>query len=188
MRLAFKSGFYAGGLKAALMTVTRRRLVRLPHPDRGRRARAEDAAPPNPTDAAKPDGRLTFTKLDGVFRSGNNTRDDAPSHLSRQATFPRGPATLRRPVPRGSLRAAERQARGERLELRRLQGGGRPRPPLETARGRSGHEVQEDVTARACVYTVASARRGRLRAGRLPRPTRLRPLPRSSTFEMQTAR
>ncbi len=51
MRLAFKSGFYAGGLKAALMTVTRGALVRLPHPYRGRCARAEDRG------AAKPDGR-----------------------------------------------------------------------------------------------------------------------------------
>lgn len=28
-----------------------------------------------------PDGKLTFTKLDAVFKSGNATRDDIPSHL-----------------------------------------------------------------------------------------------------------
>ena len=28
-----------------------------------------------------PDGKLTFSKVDGVFRSGNKTRDDVPSHL-----------------------------------------------------------------------------------------------------------
>jgi electron-transferring-flavoprotein dehydrogenase len=31
---------------------------------------------------------LTFTKLDGVFRSGNNTRDDAPSHLLVRENLP----------------------------------------------------------------------------------------------------
>ena len=45
----------------------------------------EDAAEPKtvaPSRELKPDGKLTFSKLDGVFRSGNNTRDDMPSHLS----------------------------------------------------------------------------------------------------------
>jgi electron-transferring-flavoprotein dehydrogenase len=28
-----------------------------------------------------PDGKLTFSKTDAVFRSGNQTRDDIPSHL-----------------------------------------------------------------------------------------------------------
>lgn len=28
-----------------------------------------------------PDGRLTFRKVDAVFKSGNQTRDDIPSHL-----------------------------------------------------------------------------------------------------------
>jgi electron-transferring-flavoprotein dehydrogenase len=28
-----------------------------------------------------PDGKLTFSKLDAVFRSGNATRDTIPSHL-----------------------------------------------------------------------------------------------------------
>jgi electron-transferring-flavoprotein dehydrogenase len=28
-----------------------------------------------------PDGKLTFSKLDAVFKSGNATRDDIPSHL-----------------------------------------------------------------------------------------------------------
>src|SRR5690606_11655020 len=28
-----------------------------------------------------PDGRLTFSKLDAVFKAGNATRDDIPSHL-----------------------------------------------------------------------------------------------------------
>jgi electron-transferring-flavoprotein dehydrogenase len=28
-----------------------------------------------------PDGRLTFSKVEGVFKSGNATRDSIPSHL-----------------------------------------------------------------------------------------------------------
>jgi electron-transferring-flavoprotein dehydrogenase len=78
MRLAFKSGFYAGGLKAALMTVTGGAAFG------GKIDVEEDAAEPNsvtPPREHKPDGKLTFSKLDGVFRSGNNTRDDMPSHL-----------------------------------------------------------------------------------------------------------
>jgi electron-transferring-flavoprotein dehydrogenase len=78
MRLAFKSGFYLGGAKAALMTASRGALFgsRIPI--------EEDAREPKtvtPSKATKPDGKLTFGKLDSVFRSGNNTRDDAPSHL-----------------------------------------------------------------------------------------------------------
>jgi electron-transferring-flavoprotein dehydrogenase len=78
MRLAFKSGFYVGGIEAALMTASRGALFgsRVPI--------EEDAREPKtvtPPRTVRADGRLTFTKLDGVFRSGNNTRDDAPSHL-----------------------------------------------------------------------------------------------------------
>jgi len=85
MRLAFKSGFYVGGVKAALMTVSRGALFgsRIPI--------EEDAREPKtttPPKEAKPDGKLTFTKLDGVFRSGNNTRDDAPSHLLVRENLP----------------------------------------------------------------------------------------------------
>jgi ferredoxin-like protein FixX len=34
-----------------------------------------------PETAFTPDGRLTFSKLDAVFKAGNATRDDIPSHL-----------------------------------------------------------------------------------------------------------
>ncbi len=85
MRLAFKSGFYAGGLKAGLMTVSRGALLgsRIPV--------EEDAREPKtvtPSKELKPDGKLTVSKLDGVFRSGNNTRDDAPSHLLVEENLP----------------------------------------------------------------------------------------------------
>ena len=79
MRLAFKSGFYSGGVKAGLMTVTGGRFPG------GRIAVEEDAAEARtleaPAPAFQPDGKLTFSKLDAVFKSGNKTRDDIPSHL-----------------------------------------------------------------------------------------------------------
>ncbi|MFL5534463.1 MAG: 4Fe-4S dicluster domain-containing protein [Gemmatimonadales bacterium] len=78
MRLAFKDGFYLGGAKAGLMTLTGGRFPG------GRIAMASDASVPRASDGAtpfSPDGVLTFGKLDAVFKSGNATRDTIPSHL-----------------------------------------------------------------------------------------------------------
>ena len=79
MRLAFKSGFYRGGMKAGLMTLTGGRLPG------GKIEVEEDAAEPRTLEAPAPafaaDGELTFSKVDAVFKSGNKTRDDIPSHL-----------------------------------------------------------------------------------------------------------
>jgi electron-transferring-flavoprotein dehydrogenase len=78
MRLAFKDGLYAGGLKAGLMTVTKGRFPG------GMIAMDEDARAGRVTGPATPftpDGKLTFGKLDAVFKSGNATRDTIPSHL-----------------------------------------------------------------------------------------------------------
>ncbi len=78
MRLAFKDGFTTGGFRAGLMTLTGGRFPG------GRIAMHADA------DAARhagadgdftPDGKLTFSKVDGVFKSGNTTRDTIPTHL-----------------------------------------------------------------------------------------------------------
>lgn len=78
MRLAFKDGLYLGGVKAGLMTLTGGRFPggRIPMP--------EDAAAPRairPAQPFTPDGTLTFSKVDAVFKSGNATRDSIPSHL-----------------------------------------------------------------------------------------------------------
>jgi electron-transferring-flavoprotein dehydrogenase len=78
MRLAFKSGFWVGGVKASLMTLTGGRFPG------ARIAMPEDAATPRETNQATPftaDGSLTFSKVDAVFKSGNATRDSIPSHL-----------------------------------------------------------------------------------------------------------
>ncbi len=78
MRLAFKRGFFFGGFKAALMTLTGGAFPGWKidcEPD-AEAPRTVEAAPP-----FTPDGKLTFSKVDGVFRAGNKTRDDVPSHL-----------------------------------------------------------------------------------------------------------
>ncbi len=78
MRLAFKDGFFVGGAKAGLMTLTGGRLPG------GKIDMAEDAAAPRVVSDPlpfTPDNVLTFSKLDAVFKSGNATRDTIPSHL-----------------------------------------------------------------------------------------------------------
>jgi electron-transferring-flavoprotein dehydrogenase len=79
MRLAFhKSGFFIGGAKAALMTLTKGRFPG------GKISVEPDAAvprEPKPMPPFRPDGKLSFAKLDAVFKSGNATRDTIPSHL-----------------------------------------------------------------------------------------------------------
>jgi electron-transferring-flavoprotein dehydrogenase len=78
MRLAFKDGFFRGGAKAALMSLTGGRF-----PGGKIVKEADNATPrtaqPHPDFVA--DGKLTFNKVDAVFKSGNATRDDIPSHL-----------------------------------------------------------------------------------------------------------
>ena len=78
MRLAFRDGFYAGGIKAGLMSLTGGRFPG------GKIAMHADAEAPRRADAAEPftpDGKLTFSKVDGVFKAGNTTRDTIPNHL-----------------------------------------------------------------------------------------------------------
>ncbi len=79
MRLAFKGGFVRGVIKAGLMTLTRGAFP-------GRKISiSEDAAAPKHLGPEKeplvPDGKMTFSKVDAVYKSGNQTRDDIPSHL-----------------------------------------------------------------------------------------------------------
>jgi electron-transferring-flavoprotein dehydrogenase len=78
MRLAFKDGFWTGAAKAALMTLTGGRLPGGRIPMDADAAASREARPSAPF---TPDGALTISKLDAVFKSGNATRDDIPSHL-----------------------------------------------------------------------------------------------------------
>ena len=78
MRLVFKHGFVLAGLENGLLTLTRGGFPGW------RIAAREDAALPRrraPAEPFTPDGKLTFSKLDAVFKSGNATRDTIPSHL-----------------------------------------------------------------------------------------------------------
>ena len=81
MRLGFKDGFYVGGVKAAVMTATGGRIPG------GKIEMESDADVPRRfTPGARPgsvtpDGKLTFSKVDAVFKSGNATRDTIPIHL-----------------------------------------------------------------------------------------------------------
>ena len=77
-RLAFKSGFFPGGVKAGLMQATGGTFpgARIPsEPDvagpRHKRLGLDSAY----------DSEHAVAKVDAVFRSGNATRDDIPSHL-----------------------------------------------------------------------------------------------------------
>ena len=83
MRLAFKSGFFLGGAKATLATVTG---GRLPPGGISTAADAEETRVLGaPMDAGGP---LAVSKVDAVFKSGNQTRDDIPSHLAVGADVP----------------------------------------------------------------------------------------------------
>ena len=86
MRLAFqRGGLYAGGIKATLMTITKGAFPG------GKIESHTDADAPRAVTAAEPftpDGKLTFSKLDANFKSGNATRDTIPSHLVVGADIP----------------------------------------------------------------------------------------------------
>jgi electron-transferring-flavoprotein dehydrogenase len=80
MRLAFKDGFWMGGFKAGLMTLTGGAFpggrISMPADADVPREAGGRAAPVEP-----PDNVLTFSKVDAVFKAGNATRDTIPSHL-----------------------------------------------------------------------------------------------------------
>ncbi|MBI3981325.1 MAG: 4Fe-4S dicluster domain-containing protein [Gemmatimonadetes bacterium] len=86
MRLAFRHGFVRGTIGAGLATLTGGRVPA------GRIAMPLDAAVPRTpgnASAFTPDGKLTFSKVDAVFRSGNATRDTIPAHLVTANGIPR---------------------------------------------------------------------------------------------------
>lgn len=79
MRLAFqKYGFFLGGAMASLMIATK---GLFPGWKISSHNDAEVPRKAEPGERFVPDGKITFSKLDANFKSGNATRDDAPSHL-----------------------------------------------------------------------------------------------------------
>jgi electron-transferring-flavoprotein dehydrogenase len=83
MRLAFKHGFVFGGIQAALMTLTRGVF-----PGWRYKMKADAEVPRSFSPGLRrgsdnaPDAKLTFSKVDAVFKAGNATRDTIPSHLT----------------------------------------------------------------------------------------------------------
>ncbi|NNM34935.1 MAG: electron transfer flavoprotein [Gemmatimonadetes bacterium] len=76
MRLFFKGGFLSGGIKSGLATVTG---GRIPGGMISSESDADEAKRlGEPVDA---DGELAVSKVDAVYKSGNQTRDDIPNHL-----------------------------------------------------------------------------------------------------------
>jgi electron-transferring-flavoprotein dehydrogenase len=95
MRLAFKSGLYGGGLEAGVMTLTGGRFPG------GRIAVEPDAHVARRVSGGRtvvPDGKLTFSKVDAVFKSGNATRDSIPTHLVVGRDIPAGWPPVKDPV------------------------------------------------------------------------------------------
>ena len=75
MRLAFRDGFYLGGLQAVLMTLTGGRFPG------GRYRMHKDAEVARRVSPVTPVTANGISKVDAVFKSGNATRDTIPSHL-----------------------------------------------------------------------------------------------------------
>jgi electron-transferring-flavoprotein dehydrogenase len=83
MRLAFRDGFFVGGFKAGLMTVTGGAFPG------GKIDFHRDADAPKDVGSAQretpgrdpTEANLVVSKVDAVFKSGNATRDTVPSHL-----------------------------------------------------------------------------------------------------------
>ncbi|HKC41093.1 MAG TPA: 4Fe-4S dicluster domain-containing protein, partial [Gemmatimonadales bacterium] len=79
MRLAFRDGFYLGGIQAALMTLTGGRF-----PNGKYRMHADVEVARRLSPGLRPGSAETpvgVSKVDAVFKSGNSTRDTIPSHL-----------------------------------------------------------------------------------------------------------
>jgi len=85
MRLVFKQGFYTGSFKAGLMQLTG---GRFPGKRVAVKSDSEEARTFQPVKKIQPDGKLTFGKVEGVFRSGNATRDSIPSHILAGENIP----------------------------------------------------------------------------------------------------
>ena len=76
MRLAFRDGFYLGGIQAALMTLTGGRF-----PGGKYRMHADAEVARRVPGAAHGEVSIGVSKVDAVFKSGNATRDTIPNHL-----------------------------------------------------------------------------------------------------------
>ena len=90
-RQSFKHGFFAGGLLSTIMTLTG---GRFPGKKMSLEEDASEAKRHLDVEEFIPDGEFTFGKLNAVYMSGNNTRDDIPSHLILDKDIPREVAEM----------------------------------------------------------------------------------------------
>ena len=105
MRLAFRDGFYLGGLQAGLMTLTGGRFPGAKY------TMHADAEVPR-TLRSPPTLSGGVSKVDAVFKSGNSTRDTIPSHLIAAQDVPGDVARFYSHVcPAGVYEATERGLR-----------------------------------------------------------------------------
>jgi electron-transferring-flavoprotein dehydrogenase len=81
MRHAFKSGFFLGGAKSALMIATGGAFPSAGHHE------LSDADEPRSA-ATPPAAAIGLKKVDAVYLSGNKTRDDIPPHLTTLKDLP----------------------------------------------------------------------------------------------------
>ena len=94
IRLAFKKGFLGGAVRAGVMTVSGGAIpggkITIPEDAEEERVLRDggpgdgglgDGGPGDGGHGVRPDGKLTFSKVDAVYKAGNQTRDDGPSHL-----------------------------------------------------------------------------------------------------------
>ena len=84
MRLAFRDGFWLGGIKAGLMTLTGGRFpggkIQMER-DADVERLTPGASPGSPGSVGPGSHGLAVSKVDAVFKSGNVTRDTIPTHL-----------------------------------------------------------------------------------------------------------
>jgi len=78
VRLAFKSGFFRGGMKSMIALWTKGLVPWWRIKSKADADEPKKVAAPEPF---TPDNELTFSKVDAVYKSGNQTRDDIPTHL-----------------------------------------------------------------------------------------------------------
>jgi electron-transferring-flavoprotein dehydrogenase len=84
MRLAFRDGFYLGGIQAALMSLTGGRF-----PGGRYRMHADaEVARRVSSDSVEAGWAVGISKVDAVFKAGNATRDTIPSHLIANTDVP----------------------------------------------------------------------------------------------------
>ncbi|MBK9293471.1 MAG: 4Fe-4S dicluster domain-containing protein [Oligoflexia bacterium] len=85
MRLAFKSGFFVGGFKASLMTLTGGAFpggfIKSEEDAQEEKIVGKNKATDVAAKTQTISGVKVVAKVDGVFQSANKTRDDIPSHL-----------------------------------------------------------------------------------------------------------